>query len=76
MGFRSCDTPYLGRDQQDNVNLFQVLRRLGELYEQAGNRQKAVEYYDRFVDLWANAEPALQPQIDQVRERLANLAAR
>jgi tetratricopeptide (TPR) repeat protein len=70
------DTPYLGRDQQDNVNLFQVLRRLGELYEQAGNRQKAVEYYDRFVDLWANAEPALQPQIDQVRERLANLAAR
>jgi tetratricopeptide (TPR) repeat protein len=51
------------------------LRRLGELYEQKGNRQKAIEYYRRFVELWKNADPDLQPQVADVRARIARLSS-
>ncbi len=66
----------LNRSQQDNVNLFQVLRRLGELHDQQGNTERAIDYYNRFVELWENAEPALQPQVEEIRSRLAELTAR
>lgn len=49
------------------------LRRLGELYEQKGNRAKAVEYYSRFVELWKNADPELQPRVAEIRARVARL---
>jgi tetratricopeptide (TPR) repeat protein len=49
------------------------LRRLGELYEQNGNRPKAIEYYSRFVELWKNADPDLQPQVADIRGRIARL---
>jgi hypothetical protein len=46
----------------------------GELYEAKGNRQKAVERYSRFVELWRNADPELQPGVREIRERVARLA--
>jgi DNA-binding SARP family transcriptional activator len=49
------------------------LRRLGELYEQKGNRVKAIEYYNRFVELWKNADPELQPQVADIRARVVRL---
>ena len=70
------DAKALYRDNTDNLQLFRVVRRLGELYEQAGNTDEAIRYYDWFVELWTDAEPALQPQVDQIRERLAALTAR
>jgi tetratricopeptide (TPR) repeat protein len=51
-----------------------ALRRLGELYESRGDRAKAVDYYGRFVDLWKNADPELQPLVADVRRHMANLA--
>jgi len=48
-------------------------RRLGELYEAKGERVKAAHYYQMFVDLWKNAEPELQPQVLDVKRRLARL---
>ncbi len=48
-------------------------QRLGELYEAAGDREKAVEYYDRFVELWRDADPELQPRVRDVRQRIARL---
>jgi len=50
-----------------------AFRRLGEIYEARGERDKAVEYYDRFVELWQNADPELQPQVADTRERIARL---
>jgi serine/threonine-protein kinase len=50
------------------------LKRLGELYEAGGDRKKAVDYYGRFIDLWKNADPELQPAVREVRTRLAQLA--
>jgi eukaryotic-like serine/threonine-protein kinase len=49
-------------------------KRLGELYEQKGDREKAGRYYQQFVALWKNAEPELQPQVAEVRRRLSRLA--
>ena len=49
-------------------------RRLGELYEAKGDYSKAAAYYQKFVDLWKNADPELQPQVTEIRQRLARLA--
>jgi len=50
------------------------LKRLGELHESRGDRRKAADYYNRFVDLWKNADTELQPAVREVRARLAQLA--
>jgi serine/threonine-protein kinase len=50
-----------------------AFRRLGEIYESREEHDKAVEYYDRFVDLWQNADAELQPQVADTRERIARL---
>jgi tRNA A-37 threonylcarbamoyl transferase component Bud32/tetratricopeptide (TPR) repeat protein len=49
-------------------------KRLGELHEAAGNRARARENYQKFMDLWTNADPELQPAVKDTRERLARLA--
>jgi tetratricopeptide (TPR) repeat protein len=49
-------------------------RRLGELYEERGEREKALEAYGKFTTLWAQADPSLQPQVREVKARMAKLA--
>jgi tetratricopeptide (TPR) repeat protein len=49
-------------------------RRLGELYEQKGDKAKATKYYLIFTELWKNADPELQPQVAEIRRRLARLS--
>jgi hypothetical protein len=48
-------------------------KRLGELWEQRGDRRKAIEHYSRFVELWTKADPELQPQVADVKNRLRRL---
>ena len=48
-------------------------KRLGELYEATGDREKALSHYVQFVELWKNADPELQGKVAQVRQRLARL---
>jgi tetratricopeptide (TPR) repeat protein/TolB-like protein len=48
-------------------------KRLGELYEQKGDRAKAVDYYRKFVELWKDADPELQPKVADVRRRITRL---
>jgi tetratricopeptide (TPR) repeat protein len=48
-------------------------RRLGELYEAKGDTKRAIQRYSDFVELWKNADPALQPLVKDVRERIARL---
>ena len=57
----------------DVSTLPNITRRLGELYEAKGDRQKAISYYQKFVDLWKNADPELQPQVVEIRQRIARL---
>ena len=48
-------------------------QRLGELWEQKNDPAKAASYYAKFVELWKNADPELQPKVAEVRRRLARL---
>ena len=50
-----------------------ALRRLGELHESLGNPEQAIDYYQRFIELWKDADPELQPQVEDVKRRLAAL---
>jgi eukaryotic-like serine/threonine-protein kinase len=70
---RSLDTPYAFAFNPDGDNLAFVYRRLGELYEAKGNAGEAANYYSKFVALWKNADPDLQPQVANVKLRLAHL---
>lgn len=48
-------------------------KRLDELYEDKGNKSKAIASYEKFVELWKDAEPELQPKVAEVREKLNRL---
>jgi serine/threonine-protein kinase len=52
----------------------QVLRRLGELHEARGQQEAALGHYSTLLALWKDADPALRPQMDEIRERVAALA--
>jgi hypothetical protein len=57
------------------IGLYQgpSLYRAAGLAESQGDRAKAREYYQRFVDYWRDAEPVFQPQVAEARRRLAAL---
>jgi tetratricopeptide (TPR) repeat protein len=67
------ETHHIGQIFQDFWYLPATLRRLGELYEERGDRETAAEYYSRFVDLWAEADPELQPIVEDIRGRVVRL---
>ncbi len=62
-----------GRFFPDRFYLAPALHRLGELYESAGDTKRATEYYGRFVDLWKNADPDLQPRVTEARKRIERM---
>jgi tetratricopeptide (TPR) repeat protein/tRNA A-37 threonylcarbamoyl transferase component Bud32/TolB-like protein len=47
--------------------------RIGEIHEQRGDVDQAVERYSAFVDMWAEADPEYQPMVEDVRNRIAVL---
>ena len=57
----------------DGLHLPAVYKRLGELYEEQGNRTKAASYFAKFVELWKDADPELQPKVREARARLVRL---
>lgn len=67
------DTPVLFRTGPDNFNLWFAFLHLGELYEERRDVEQAIEHYNRFVDLWNDAEPRLQPRVQEARSRIADL---
>src|SRR5438876_664876 len=72
---RAVTTPGLQRAYDEALTLAPTYRRLGELYEQRGQFDKARHYYGRLVDLWKNADPELQPIVRDVKQRLARPSA-
>jgi TolB-like protein len=46
---------------------------LGKLYEQIGDRDRALEAYGWVTLTWENADPALQPMIAEARQAIARL---
>jgi len=48
-------------------------KRLGELYDAKGITVKALEHYQKFADLWKDADPELQPKVREARARIEAL---
>jgi tetratricopeptide (TPR) repeat protein len=69
----AIDTTTLLRSLREVQWLGPTYKRLGELYEDR-DRQTALDYYAKFVDLWREADPELQPVVEEVRQRMAELS--
>jgi DNA-binding SARP family transcriptional activator len=50
--------------------------RQAELYARMGNRAAAAEHYRRFVELWKDGDPAVQPHVAAARRAMHSLTAR
>jgi tetratricopeptide (TPR) repeat protein len=48
----------------------------GQLYEKLGDRDQAIAAYERFAQLWANADDALQGEVRAARAAIARLRDR
>lgn len=57
----------------DLVYLAPSLFRRGELYEASGKPVEAMIHYTRFAEMWQDADPELQPMVQQARNRIARL---
>jgi len=49
-----------------------ALYELGKVFQDQGNTQKAVEYFERFLESWKDADPGL-PEVGDAKERVAAL---
>jgi tetratricopeptide (TPR) repeat protein len=68
------DTPGYGSLLTGAYAFAPAWRRLGELYEERGQRGEAIDAYSRFAALWKHADPSLQPAVREVQQRMAALA--
>ena len=66
-------TPQLSRMAPDAQYAAGFHRRLGELYEAKGDARDALAHYQKFVDLWKNADAELQPKVAEIRARVSRL---
>ena len=48
-------------------------QRLGELYAQRGDREKAALHLQKFIELWKDADPELQPQVAEAKRKLGEM---
>ncbi len=71
---RYVTTPWLRRLGWDSGNLALSYERLGRLYEERGNTEKAIYYYARLVELWTDADPELQPRVEAARRAIRALS--
>ena len=45
---------------------------LGKIHEQQGNTAKAIEHYEKFLELWKNADPGIA-EVEDAKSRLTDL---
>jgi tetratricopeptide (TPR) repeat protein len=70
---RYITTPMLLR-YSDAWALAVAFGRLGELYEERGEADRAIYYYGKLVELWSDADPELQPRVEAARRAIEALS--
>jgi tetratricopeptide (TPR) repeat protein len=69
--YEKIDSLYTGR--LDNGDVYaKSFYMLGKIYEQQGNTTKAIENYEKFLDLWKNADPGMA-EVEDAKKRVAGL---
>lgn len=63
------------RLREDGYRYPPALLRLGELHEQLGNVRDAASWYERFAELWKDADPEFQATVEAARAKAARLRA-
>ncbi len=71
---RYANTPWPFRYYWDAQYLAFVYERLGTLYEERDDRQKATYYYGKLVELWQDADRELQPRVEAARRAIVALS--
>jgi tetratricopeptide (TPR) repeat protein len=69
------DNHWYSRMDADANALAGVHKRLGELYDAKGDRERAISHLSTFVELWKNADPELQPAVADAKRRIKALSA-
>jgi len=46
--------------------------KIGKIYQLQGNSAKAIQHYEKFLDLWKDADPGIS-EVDEAKKRLAGL---
>lgn len=69
------EEPDVSRLFTDASRRARALERLGQLYDERGDLGKAVEYYAKFVELWADADPEVKPRVQAAQRRLEEIVA-
>jgi tetratricopeptide (TPR) repeat protein len=71
---RFVDTPhpFMFEDQDYLAGSY---KRLGELYEAAGDLPRAAVSFGKFIELWRDADTELQPKVRDARNRLDRIRA-
>ncbi len=74
---RYVATPYEDRlRRSDQYYLAPAHERLGQLYDERGDVENALRNYAKFVELWEDADPELQPRVQAAQARLEEILAR
>ncbi len=71
---RYVTTPWIHRVDVDAYYLASAYERLGSLYEERGDAEKAAHYYGRLTELWKDADPELQPRVEAARRAVQALS--
>ncbi len=59
------------KDYPDDVEAWYML---GGIYEQLGEEEKAILHYQRFIELWKDADPELHPRVEAARRAIRALS--
>ena len=68
-----ADRPAVFRLGSDSRYLGPSLEKLAMHYDEQGDLENAAIYYARFVELWAEADPELQPRVQAAQARLEEI---
>ena len=72
---RYLETTSMTQQFTDPGSLAAILERLGQMYDERGDWERAAQYYARFVELWAEADADLQPRVQTAQQRLDEIFA-
>jgi len=61
------------RDILDADALGSIYESLGRMYDEESDPEQAAGWYAKFVELWADADPELQPRVEAARARMTEI---